>query len=125
MASVNRTKSILNSDLPQCELHRDLYQHIDGLAAQAGRSKAPLPHRRDCPLVEAGTRASQHAHVADRAVGPDHNLQQDVTYQIAASRLIGVGGLDLAQLSGRLDAAARTVRTSSRSAAAAFSNAGT
>src|SRR4051812_1292565 len=108
--------------LSNLELHRDFDHHVDGGATTMRGRKAPLADRLHGALVEAIAEALQHAHVADAAVAPHHDLHHDVAFDSALPRLLRVIRLHLAQERRRLDAAARPVRSAAGAAALAFTD---
>ena len=109
--------------LPQLERDSDFDDHVDRDAVPAGRREAPLAHRFDRALIQSAVEAALDAHVADRAIAPDDDLEHDVSLDPLPSRLVGVERLDLALKTGRIDAGARPIRTAAFAAAAARADA--
>src|SRR4029453_12773040 len=86
------------------------------------RVEAPLPYRLDGAPIEAVPEALEHPYVPHRAIAPDDDLEDDVAFDAAASRIFRIVGFDLAQQAGRIDSAARPVRPATCPAADAFAD---
>ena len=81
--------------LPQPELDGDFYHDIHRSTVTARRVEPPLPHRVDGALIEPGSQALQHPHVADRAIRADHDFHHHVAFDAAPAAIFRVNRLDL------------------------------
>lgn len=83
----------------------------------------PPTHRVDGLLIETAIQAAGHTRGPHAAVAADDDLELDLSLYAAASGVVCVVGLELAQQTRRLDAAARAIRTAALAAAVAFTDA--
>src|SRR5262245_34283910 len=90
--------------LPQPEFHGDFDEHVDRHTLSMRRREAPLPDGLYRAFVETGAESLQNSRLADGAVTPDDDFENDLTGEPALPRLLGVIRLDFAQEAGRLDA---------------------
>src|SRR5262249_17052129 len=96
-----------------------LDDHVNRRALTPPGREAPLPHRLHRAIVQASAEPLEDAHVADRAIPPHDDLEQDLASDVSLPRLLGVVGLHLAEQPRRLAAAAAAgpVRAAPRAAA--------
>ncbi|HET7617052.1 MAG TPA: hypothetical protein VFK20_00985, partial [Vicinamibacterales bacterium] len=64
--------------LAELEFHGDFDDHVDGRTVARGGGEPPLPHRIDRSLIQASAESMQELDVADAAVAPHDDLEDDV-----------------------------------------------
>jgi hypothetical protein len=121
--AISIVSPILVSPLAQSEFHRHFDEYGDPRAMSQRRRELPLSHRGDSAFVQPGPEPSYHAHVGDGAVGSHDHLQQNLSFEARPARLLGVIGGYFTQESRRLDAAPRSVRSTTGAASVTGPNA--
>lgn len=102
--------------LSQLELDGNLHHDIDRRAETTRGGESPLPNGIDGALIQTSTEALEHLYRANRPVGADDDLENNVSLDPTAPCFLGVVRPDLAKKTRRRNPTAWPVRPSAGAA---------